>query len=388
VSFDDVTGVAIRRGETDRTPGVLARRDVAAALIGLVLVVAAFVLPRLNLGVLPLVDASREKYAELAGSAPIHGAWELHVGAGSLPAAVLGLCVVLRGPSVAQRMRWRAVVLATWATACAWAFALAMVDGWQRGFAGRLTTRHEYVRQVPTIDDVGGAVRGFTARILDFQPDSWITHVSGHPPGALLTFVWLDRLGLTGGAWAGLLCLLVGSSAAAAVVVAVRSLADETTARSAAPFVAVAPTAIWVAVSADGYFAGVTAWALALLAVAVRGGATRRSGGCGRVPAGMGVVSQLRPGPDGAARAGDADRRDASRSRATRPGGCDARGSRRRGDLPVGRLLVVRRIPVGAGQVLAGDRQSPTIPVLGVGQSGIGGLCGRIGRCRRGRSSG
>lgn len=50
-------------------------------------------------------------------------------------------------------------------------------------------------------------------------PDSWITHVSGHPPGALLTFVWLDRIGLGGGAWAGMLCLTAGSSAAAAIIV-------------------------------------------------------------------------------------------------------------------------------------------------------------------------
>ena len=32
---------------------------------------------------------------------------------------------------------------------------------------------------------------------------------------------------------------------------------------------AVAPTAIWIAVSADGYFAGVAAWGITLLALAV-----------------------------------------------------------------------------------------------------------------------
>jgi hypothetical protein len=84
--------------------------------------------------------------------------------------------------------------------------------------------------------------------------------------------VWLDRIGIGGGAWAGLLCLLVGSSAAAAIVIAVRALADELTARRTAPFVAMAPTAIWIAVSADGYFAGVAAWGIALFALAVRGG--------------------------------------------------------------------------------------------------------------------
>jgi hypothetical protein len=122
---------------------------------------------------------------------------------------------------------------------------------------------------VPTVTDIPSMLRTFSSRILDFQPHSWITHVSGHPPGALLTFVWLDRIGLGGGAWAGAFCLLVGSSAAAAVIVAVRAVSDEPTARRAAPFVAVAPTAIWIAVSADAYFTGVAAWGIALLALAV-----------------------------------------------------------------------------------------------------------------------
>jgi hypothetical protein len=145
-----------------------------------------------------------------------------------------------------------------------------MIDGWYRGFTHRLEAQHEYLRQVPTVTDIPEALRTFASRIPDFQPNSWITHVSGHPPGALLTFVWLDRIGLGGGAWAGAWCLLIGSSAAAAIVVAVRALTDDGTARLAAPFVAVAPTAIWVAVSADGYFAGVSAWGIALLALAAR----------------------------------------------------------------------------------------------------------------------
>jgi len=247
----------------------IARRETLAVAAGAVLVAAAFVLPHLNLGVRPRLDSGPERFATHAGSAPIFGAWELHASWGTGPAILVAVAAVLRGPIVAQRLSWRVLTLGTWAVACGWAFALAMIDGWQRGFAGRLTTRDEYLSQVPTITDIPAAVRTFSSRILDYQPNSWVTHVSGHPPGALLTFVWLDRIGLHGGAWAGLLCLLVGSSAAAAVVIGVRALADEQTARRAAPFVAVAPTAIWVAVSADGYFAGVAAWGITLLAVAV-----------------------------------------------------------------------------------------------------------------------
>ncbi|MBV8965739.1 MAG: hypothetical protein JO191_06125, partial [Mycobacteriaceae bacterium] len=180
---------------------------------------------------------------------------------------------VVWGQPLAHRLSWKALTLTAWAVSCGWAFSLAMIDGWNAGFAGRLTAQHEYLRQVPSVTDIPAALRSFARRIPDFQPDSWITHVAGHPPGALLTFVWLDRIGLGGGAWAGTLCVVVGCSAAAAIMVALRALNDEATARSAAPFVAVAPTAIWIAVSADGYFAGVTSWGIALLALSVARGA-------------------------------------------------------------------------------------------------------------------
>src|SRR5690242_1212238 len=242
-----------------------------AVTVGAVLVVAAFVVPHLHLGlVTPLINASAARLYSFADTAPIFGWWNAHVGWGTGPAIVIGIAAVLWGQPIAQRLPWRALPWATWATSCAWAFSLAMIDGWNRGFAHRLAAQHEYLRQVPTVTDIPDAVRTFASRIPDFQPNSWITHVSGHPAGALLTFVWLDRIGLSGGAWAGLLCLLVGSSAAAAIVVAVRALADEPVARLAAPFVAVAPTAIWIAVSADGYFAGVAAWGIALLALSAR----------------------------------------------------------------------------------------------------------------------
>ncbi|MCV7172600.1 hypothetical protein H7I41_22020 [Mycobacterium manitobense] len=247
------------------------RREATSVTVGVLLLVAAFVVPHLHLDVVtPLLNATPERFRSFAATSPVFGWWEAHTGWGTVPAIVIALAAVLWGPALAQRLPWRVLTLAVWATSAAWAFALAMVDGWQRGFAGRLTARHEYLLEVPHVTDAPEMVRTFAGRILDFQPDSWITHVSGHPPGALLTFVWLDRVGLGGGGWAGVWCVLVGSSAAAAIIVAVRALTDEHTARLAAPFVAVAPTAIWIAVSADGYFAGVAAWGLALLALAVR----------------------------------------------------------------------------------------------------------------------
>ncbi|EUA53290.1 putative integral membrane protein [Mycobacterium intracellulare 1956] len=158
-------------------------RDAVAVSIGAALVAAAFVLPRMNLGVRPRLDVGAEKFATHAGSAPIFGEWLIHAGWGTGPAIALAVVVVAWGPTLAQRLSWRALTLGSWAVAGGWAFALAMIDGWQRGFAGRLTTRDEYLSQVPGVTDIPATLRTFAGRIVDYQPHSWTTHVSGHPPG-------------------------------------------------------------------------------------------------------------------------------------------------------------------------------------------------------------
>lgn len=251
----DVTEAATR-------PRARVRGEYLGAGIAAALTLAAFVVPRI---------ASEQWRGKLyAGAAPIFGIWVPHVGWGSVPAIAIAIPVIRFGPTMAERLPWRRLLAVSWVTALAWSFALAMIDGWQRGFAGRLTDSHEYLHEVPGIRDIPAMLRGFSDRILDFQPDSWTTHVSGHPPGALLFFVLIDRIGLRGGGWAGLACALIGSSAIVAVAVTLRTLGAEDRARKALPFLSIAPAAVWIAVSADAMFAGVTAWAVALLAIAIR----------------------------------------------------------------------------------------------------------------------
>ncbi|MFD7919127.1 hypothetical protein ACFV3R_07885 [Streptomyces sp. NPDC059740] len=245
-----------------RTPARGVRRDVVAALAGVALFAAAAVagaaLNRTTYhgsGILRL------------SSPPLYGPWLPHVGPGTLAAPVVAALVVAYGPPLARRLSWRRLLPAAWAATAVWTFALAMVDGWGRGYAQRLTTRMEYLRSVPAVHDIPATLADFTHHILVGSPHIWPAHVSGHPPGALLTFVLLDRVGLGGGAWAATWCLLTGTSAVAAVLVAVRALCGEVWARRAAPFLVLIPAAVWIGVSADGYFAGVAAWTVALLAL-------------------------------------------------------------------------------------------------------------------------
>ncbi|WP_431997967.1 hypothetical protein [Streptomyces fungicidicus] len=209
---------------------------------------------------------------------PLLADWAPHTGPGTPAALVVAAAVVAYGPSLAARLSWRPLLLAVWAASLAWTWSLALVDGWHRGVAGQLTTPHEYLRAVDRFRDVPAALRTFDAHILLDSPDNWPAHVAGHPPGATLVFVLLDRAGLGGGGWAGAFVITTGTTAAVAVLIAVRRLADESLARRAAPFLVLAPAAVWVGTSADGFFTAVAAWAVALLALAVTGRHPARTG--------------------------------------------------------------------------------------------------------------
>ncbi|SBT52847.1 hypothetical protein [Micromonospora auratinigra] len=201
-----------------------------------------------------------------ADAAPLYATWRPHLGWGSVPAVALAAAVVLRGPALARRLRWPWLLAAGWLAAVGWTLALALVDGWSAGFTERLTVQAEYLHEVPRVQDVPATLAGFTGRILDFGPESWSTHTAGHPPGALLFFVALDRIGLGGGTAAAFACVLLGATVAVSVPVTLRALGDERAARAVLPFLVLLPGAVWVGASADGIFAGVVAAGLALLA--------------------------------------------------------------------------------------------------------------------------
>ncbi|MFJ4534628.1 hypothetical protein ACIP39_01405 [Streptomyces tibetensis] len=248
------------------TPSRGLRRDVCAAGAAVLLVTASVLAGR------HIEDTSHTLFVDWP---PLLASWGPHLGPGTPAAVLVAVATVAYGPVLTARLPWRALLPAAWGTAMVWILSLALVDGWHRGIARRLTTRHEYLRVIDRFDDIPAALRGFTGHILLDSPDNWPAHVAGHPPAATLTFVLLDRIGLRGGGWAGMWCITVGATACVAVLVAIRALADEALARRAAPFLVLAPAAVWMGTSADAYFAAVVAWAVALSALAV----TRRSPG-------------------------------------------------------------------------------------------------------------
>lgn len=199
---------------------------------------------------------------------PLSAEWLPHLGPGTPAALAVAVLAIGYGPTLAARLRWRTLLLSGWVASMAWIWSLALVDGWYRGVEKQLNQKNDYLRVVDRFDDIPAALRTFVDHIPLHSPDNWPAHIAGHPPAATLTFVFLDRIGLGGGGWAAAWCVTIGATAVIAVLIALRALADETLARKAAPFLTLAPAAVWFGVSGDAYFAAVAAWTVALLALA------------------------------------------------------------------------------------------------------------------------
>ncbi|MGN9777007.1 hypothetical protein ACTMS0_14780 [Micromonospora sp. H33] len=256
-----MTSTPTRAAARTATPARRGRADLVVLAVEVGLVAAAVVVGAV------LNDRGSGLYAD---AAPLYATWRPHVGWGT-PGTVLVAVVVLGwGVAWARTAPWARLLAAAYLAAVTWTLSLALVDGWSAGLAQRLTPQAEYLYEVPAVTDVPAMLAGFSGRILDFQPDSWSTHTAGHPPGALLVFVWLDRIGLGGGTAAGLACVLAGATVAVSVPVTLRALGAADAARAVVPFLVLLPGAVWVGASADGVFTGVVAAGLALLAVGGR----------------------------------------------------------------------------------------------------------------------
>ncbi len=198
---------------------------------------------------------------------PLHGLWEPKlVGPGTVPAVLLALLAWRYAAGLAARLPWRPLLALSYVAGLAWMLALALVDGTD-GLSRQLGNPYEYLVTAREVTDVPALLDTWFAHMPLHSPDAFPTHVAGHPPAALLFFVGLVRVGLGGDLAAGVVVTLLAASTALAVMVLLRALGAEGVARRAAPFLVLAPTAVFAAVSGDGLFAAVGAWGLACLAL-------------------------------------------------------------------------------------------------------------------------
>ena len=298
---------------------------------------------------------------------PLHGLWRPKLfGPGTFPRSLVAPPAVGgTPPTLADRLPWRRLLLASYAGALAWLLSLALVDGW-RGSSRSLGNRTSTCGRPARSTDVRPLLETYVDRIPYAAEDNWPTHVAGHPPGALLFFVGLVRVGLGGDLAAGVVVTVLAASTAVAVLVTLRALDAEEVARRAAPFLVLTPAAVFMAVSADALFAAVTAWGLACLALATRrlcvGGARGPAAGYGVLMSyGLPLLGLLALAVLVAARSW--------RPLPVAAGGGAGGGARVR----CGRLRVVGRLPGAARALLRRDRAGPAAVLLVVRRPGLPG---------------
>ncbi len=200
-------------------------------------------------------------------AAPLLGHLDPRWSAAAWIPVVIATAAVAYGPPLAARLSFRRLLAGTWLLNLAWAVSLAGADGLGEDLQ-TLGRQGEYLPGLVHVESLSRYLATFTEHVHSNPDFTWPVHVAGNPAGSLLFFAVLDRIGLGGSAWAGAVVVLAGTSAAAAATWATREVAGEDVARRAAPFLALAPMAVWVATSGDALFLGVSAWGIALLALA------------------------------------------------------------------------------------------------------------------------
>ncbi|MCW2830124.1 MAG: hypothetical protein JWP31_816 [Aeromicrobium sp.] len=240
------------------------RSALISTTTGLLLVVASIVVPRI-----------RDEDVRVHWP-PLHADWMPRFEPMTVAAIAIGVTLWATLPRVARTASWPTLLGTAFGATWLWIMALAMTDG--RDGLGRVFERPgEYVFDAQKVDSIGYALRTYVDRIPIDAVDHWRIHVSGHPPGSLLYFVMIDRLGITDPFWIGVVCVTIASTAIVAVLVTLRTLGSIDLARSAMPWIVLAPSAVWMGVNGDAVFTAVAAWGLALLAMA-----GKRSAGAAR----------------------------------------------------------------------------------------------------------
>ena len=203
-----------------------------------------------------------EGAAILLGAPPLAGRFNPGLQPQALVTLAAAAAIIAAAPWLRSNLGWRGLLFASFAGAWIWAGALDLLDGgyW---LTVPVLKPDEYLRDVPLVGSPGALFSG-----LLHDPNAYVNHVQTHPPGMLLTLWGMDRIG-AGGEWPAALLMVTGGAASVpAALVAGREVMGEARARLAAPFLVLAPAAIWIATSADAFFAGVSCWGVALVILA------------------------------------------------------------------------------------------------------------------------
>lgn len=209
------------------------------------------------------VVANREADLKLE-AIPLYGEWEWGITWWLVAPVIVGILVVVFLPPLSQRWPWQAVLIATAASGVLFSLALAEAQTHPTVLEDIYRT---YARHITYIDEAGG-VGPFLNEYTEYQSrPSFPVHLRSHPPGLLLFFWAASWLGFYGPEFTIQVAMVCAAASIVAALAILREVAGERLARRAAPFLVIAPAAVWHT-NADIIFAGVVLSAVACLVIA------------------------------------------------------------------------------------------------------------------------
>ena len=193
------------------------------------------------------------------GAPPLFGKIEPRISFRIVPALLFAAAVVVWGHRVASSVSWKRLLWVSFGGAAIWAVALAAADGFQ-ALTAPVSNPLDAYAFLPQAGSLTDFLASFIGRIQSFP-----IHVQGHPPGLVVLLSAFKAAGMATPGAVAALYIAGGAAVVPAVLVSARSVSGEELARAAAPWLVLAPFAVWIATSADALYAGVAAWGVALM---------------------------------------------------------------------------------------------------------------------------
>lgn len=196
-------------------------------------------------------------------AAPLIGRLKWMPSPAHLVPLIIGALIIWFWPRVSARLSFGWASCAAAVATGAFAVSLAATEGLDQ-IMQPVVDPTEYWVNLDTLPSMSQTIAswGDWRFLLDYT-----THLKGHPPGFIVVLQALERVGL-GQPWVvATISWLSLAAITPGVMLSVGSLTEEGHARAVAPFLAVAPFAVWTATSADAFFACLLVWGCACIVV-------------------------------------------------------------------------------------------------------------------------
>jgi methylthioxylose transferase len=198
-------------------------------------------------------------------AAPLIGRWVWKPTVGLLLPLLIGALTIFVLPKFQSRLSFGRLSALSGVLTGAFSVTLAGAEGWNR-IMDPVVHKSEYWFNLDTLPSLSETLSSWSTKEFLLY---YSVHLRGHPPGFILLLQMIEKLMLVEPWMVATLIWVSLAAVAPGVMACVERLSDETIARQLAPFLILSPYAIWMATSADAFYACLLIWGTAFLTFAM-----------------------------------------------------------------------------------------------------------------------